>query len=195
MSFREQLKLIRSSSGATVQQIADYIGVPRTTVSGWLNTDNRTPNPDQVKQLSEYFRVPVGYFFSDANKIKFRSVPLVGKASCGIPKLTHFEDYEEHIMITEDQYSKNSYAVTADGDSMFPKIKDGDVLYINPDCEVQNGDTVHYFYDGQSGIKKYINNGKVISLIPINTEYNPILIDFNINNFVAYKVTHILSKA
>jgi SOS-response transcriptional repressor LexA len=70
------------------------------------------------------------------------------------------------------------YAVQAEGESMSPKINHGSIVYCNVNRRIENGSIVHYSLDGESGIKRYKINerGDIISLIPINSDYDIITI-------------------
>ncbi len=75
-------------------------------------------------------------------------------------------------------YVNGTYAIEAEGDSMSPKVNEGDIVYCCPSKHVDSGKIVHYWLNGESGIKKYKINEKetIISLIPINPDHDIITI-------------------
>jgi phage repressor protein C with HTH and peptisase S24 domain len=63
-------------------------------------------------------------------------------------------------------------------DSMNPKISYRDIVFCDPSITITSGDIVYYLLNGEVGIKIYKINesGTVISLIPINCNYDIIAI-------------------
>lgn len=100
------------------------------------------------------------------------TIPIIGLASCGIPKEFDLENYEK-LPIRDNFYKARMYAIEAEDNSMAPKINNGDIVYCSQDDGIQNGSIVHYTYKGESGIKKYkVNEAQnTISLIPLNPDH------------------------
>ena len=83
------------------------------------------------------------------------------------------------VPIDDKLFKDGMYAVEAEGDSMTPKINDRNIVYCSPNDDINNGNIVHYTFNGESGIKKYkINEAQnLISLIPLNSDYDIVTID------------------
>lgn len=160
----------------TADDISKVIGVSRGTVTHWSN-GVRTPNPEQIKQISEILNLPVGYFFED-DEMPLKTIPLIGIASCGVPNLT-YSDTVEHIPVPADLARDGVYAVQADGDSMLTKIANGDIVICDKEMPCEHGNIVHYTtIDGESGLKKYLIDDKgVVTLMPLNSDFQPIMCD------------------
>ena len=62
---------------------------------------------------------------------------------------------------------------------MSPVIKNGDIVLIKKDCEIENGNIVIFSLNGNSYIKKYHYNPftKKISFISLNKEYKDIFVE------------------
>lgn len=168
---------LKKEKNVSVQDIADYLEVSRSLVSGWINEpEKRTPNPEQIKKMAIYFGVNTDFLIGVSQSVD-RVIPLIGKASCGIPKEYDLNGYEP-IPVPSKFYKNGMYAVEADGDSMKTKINHGDILYCDPNARIDIGNIVHYFYEGESGIKRYKENekGDTILLVPENDDYDIIII-------------------
>ncbi|RXJ86929.1 LexA family transcriptional regulator [Arcobacter sp. CECT 8985] len=168
----KKISELKDEKKVSVQQIADYLGTSRSSVSGWINEpEKRSPNPEQIYMLSKFFNVSGDYLISESSLIKNRIIPLIGKSSCGVPKDYDLNGYDP-IPVPVDMFKTGMYAVEADGNSMQPKINDGDIVYCCPNRIIDSGKIVHYNLNGESGIKRYKINeaGTIISLIPLNTE-------------------------
>jgi SOS-response transcriptional repressor LexA len=133
----------------------------------------RTPEPQFIYFVSKILNVSGNYLLGMEEKV----IPLIGKASCGIPKEYDLNGYEP-IPVPSKIYKNGMYAVEADGDSMKTKINHGDILYCDPNARIDIGNIVHYFYEGESGIKRYKENekGDTILLVPENNDYDIIII-------------------
>lgn len=68
------------------------------------------------------------------------------------------------------QYRRVAYAVKVNGHSMEPRYQDGDILLVEPTCEVDVGEIGIFNVNGQAFVKK-LGEGKLISL---NKGYNDI---------------------
>lgn len=75
---------------------------------------------------------------------------------------------------------QTSYLLRASGDSMEPKIHDGETLYIRQQDYVDNGEIGIFWYEGQVYVKKLEQQGSHSSLISLNPAYPPIKINGNL---------------
>jgi SOS-response transcriptional repressor LexA len=100
---------------------------------------------------------------------------LIGSASCGIPT-TYYYDDEREMKEAPDGCSRGAYYVKADGDSMLPDIKNGMLILCDPEQEVVSGNIVHFEWDGEHGVKKYLDvNGQTV-LQALNSDYPPLFV-------------------
>lgn len=166
---------LKKEKKVSVQEIADYLEISRSSVSGWINEpEKRTPNPEQIKKMAKFFNVSTDFILGESIN---RIIPLIGKASCGIPKEYDLNGYEP-IPVPAKIYKSGMYAVEAEGDSMKTKINHGDILFCDPNAHIDVGNIVHYMYEGESGIKRYKENekGDTIFLVPENNDYDIIIV-------------------
>lgn len=138
--------------------------------------NNSSPSTKILSALADILGVSTDYLL-DKDAPAQKLVPLIGKSSCGKPKDYDLSNYEP-VSVPLDMYIDGMYAVEADGDSMAPRINDGDIVYCIPNQIIDNGKIVHYWLNGESGIKKYKINeaGTIISLLPLNPDYDIITI-------------------
>lgn len=57
-----RLRYLRKQDDATQQQVADALGVQKSTVSMWEN-GKRFPDFERLEALADYFNVPIRTFF------------------------------------------------------------------------------------------------------------------------------------
>lgn len=101
-------------------------------------------------------------------------IPLLGAIACGDPILAQ-ENIEDYIDLPRT--IKADFALTCEGDSMIDAgIKDGDVVYIRSQPEVQNGQIAAVLVDGESAtLKRFFFNDGVVTLMAANQSYPPIV--------------------
>lgn len=101
-------------------------------------------------------------------------IPLLGAIACGTPILAQ-ENIEGYVDLPK--HIKADFALTCEGDSMIDAgIKDGDVVYIRSQPEVQNGQIAAVLVDGESAtLKRFFFNDGVVTLMAANQTYPPIV--------------------
>ena len=71
--------------------------------------------------------------------------------------------------------SEEAFIVEAKGDSMEPKIKQGDIIIAKKQNYAENNDLVVCVHESEVLIKKYILSGKNVILYSLNKNYDPFL--------------------
>ena len=133
----------------SIEKVAPFLGVSAAFIMGWEETDSA---PD-------YFR------FDNIIPIpKTKKVPFYGDIACGQPilavaDLDEFIDMPEHI--------KATFALRCKGDSMInARIFDGDIVYINGQNSVNNGEIAAVIINDEEVTLKrvyyYPDDGKMI---------------------------------
>lgn len=86
---------------------------------------------------------------------------------------------DENENTIQDMFLKFSIGVTMLDNSMFPTIKAGAKLEIVKSDNYKTGDIISVEIDGQNLIRTYIDAGKNVTLLPVNTDFEPITIAKN----------------
>lgn len=75
----------------------------------------------------------------------------------------------EMILVDENVPNNADFAVSIQGNSMYPYIKDGDTVYVKKDCELSIGDVGIFCVDGATYCKQYyIDEDKNLTLVSAN---------------------------
>ena len=85
------------------------------------------------------------------------------------------EDYGTEYASVKDP--QNYFYLVVKGDSMEPRISDGDLALIHRQNTLDNGDLgVMVYGDGNGTLKKYIQRGNAVVLHPFNPDYEDLII-------------------
>ena len=119
-------------------------------------------------------------------------IPVYGEIAAGIP-IEAIEDVIDFEEITPELAASGEFlALSVKGDSMAPRIQNGDVVIIRRQETVENGDVAAVMVNGDSATLKKVkaeNNG--LWLMPLNPAYDPI---FYSKKECAEKPVRILGK-
>lgn len=175
--FSKNLKKYMTKYKASIHDISLICNVRELEVEKWIN-GIKSPRIDKIQALADYFDC----YKSDLTDLIGRSamqksgvkIPVIGRVIAGIPieAIEEIIDYEEisDAMANNGEY----FALQVKGDSMEPKMSDGDVVIVRKQETAQTGDVAIVLVNGDEATVKKIrimDNG--IMLIPFNTKYDP----------------------
>jgi repressor LexA len=170
------LASLRKEKGLTQKDVADYLGISRQAYANY-EAQNREPDINTLKSLSEFFGVTIDYILGNESsraKIKGVKIPVYGKVAAGIPMeaITDIEDYEE---ITEDLARTGEFAaLKIKGDSMEPRMMEGDVVIVRIQNTIENGEIAVVMVNGDAATcKKIKKTPEGVMLVPINPSHEP----------------------
>ena len=105
-------------------------------------------------------------------------LPLVGRVAAGSPILAQ-EHIEAHYRIDPAFFNpKPHYLLRVSGMSMKNAgILDGDLVAVHRTPEVRSRQIIVARLDDEVTVKRYRQNGSVVSLLPENEDFEPIIVD------------------
>ena len=178
-----KIKNLRTSQGLTLEQVASQVGVGKSTVRKWETGMIENMRRDKIAKLATALHTTPGYLmgWEDApNNIpsnmqpmpEMRKIPRVGRIACGEPITAeeNIEDYDE----TPSGWHAD-FSLLCVGDSMSPKIEDGDIVAIRCQQEVQNGEIAAVRIGDEATLKMVFLHSDYIELRPVNPEYPSII--------------------
>lgn len=171
--FAKRLKELREQRGISQKQLAEHLQVAQGAVGNW-ESGVRRPTVKRLQQLAEFFGVSVDELLDTAPK-KGVPVPVLGVVRAGIPieAVEEILDYEEIDAATAS--SGNFFALRVQGDSMEPRITEGDVVVVRQQADVDSGDVAVVLVNGnEATVKKLVKHENGISLVAFNPKYAPL---------------------
>jgi repressor LexA len=184
--FGYKLKELRKREKISQKELATQIGVAQSTVGMWENGKNK-PEYDTLLKIAEFFEVSVDYLSGKngtAAHPQFQEsgvkIPVLGEVAAGLPieAIEDIEDYEEIPVIMAKQ--GNFFALKIRGDSMEPRIKEGDIVIVRKQSDINNGDVaILLLNESEVTCKKVVKHNNGISLISFNAAYVPRFFTYN----------------
>lgn len=194
------IKRLRMRKGLSQKELAIKVGVSQPTASDW-ETGKKNPTGDNLERLARMFSVsrevilgiipvpierstisappkaetaPTAPAIPGFQTIPYSAptvmLPIIGSVRCGEGGLAFEEDLgaEPATVPNAQEY----FWLRAEGDSMEPRICDGDLVLVHQQETVDSGDIAVVVVNDEEGTLKqvFIANG-TIALIPYNQSH------------------------
>lgn len=189
MALAKNIRYLRKKMGYSQEDFADKFGYKSyTTIQKWESGISKPPFK-QLKALSDLFNIDIDtlvnqdlQYAETANetqpKNKGVKIPVLGEVAAGIP-IDAIEDIIGYEEITAEMAKKGEFfGLQIKGNSMEPKISNGDIVIVKKQSDVENGAIAVVLINGDSTTVKrikYLENG--IMLIPSNPQFEPMFYD------------------
>lgn len=174
------LRTARKLKKLTQKDVAELVGIDRTTYNRYENGMTQ-PDNDKLLKLATVLDVSVDYLLGNKPQIEHgatRLIPLLGTVPAGTP-IEAIEDIEEYIDIYPRLVKHGElFALRVQGDSMEPDLHHGDIVIIEKQEFVDNGDVAVVRVNGEDVTLKRVKlTAKGLMLIPSNPAYDPVYFD------------------
>ena len=188
MTVGDRIRQVRQEQDVTQQELADYIGVSKQAVYKYENNIVTNIPTDKVDAIAKRLKVSPAYLMGweeqpEPNKPtippgfepmpKMDWVPLVGRIACGTP-ITVEENVEQMVCVPSRWHS--TFTLTCKGDSMEPRIHDGDLVAIRSQPEVEQGEIAAVRIGDEATLKHVYLHENFIELRPENPAFESIIL-------------------
>lgn len=172
------LKYFRMMNGLSQQRLANKLGVSRSAVAMW-ETGKSQPDNSLLLKSAQILNVSVDELLGNEsapqksdNAIK---VPVLGYVAAGIP-IEQIEDILDYEELDPERFNPHCeyFALKIRGDSMQPRIMDGDVVIVRKQPSVESGEIAIVCVNGEEATCKQVRKHEDgLSLISLNQSYAP----------------------
>lgn len=180
--------LMQKHSVTTVADLAKLIRVPQPTFHRLMAGENQDPKYTLLKRVADYFKISVsdlvekdlrnasaGNVIGEAEEVSFTRVPVMGSAQLGSEG--HWVGLDNGDgFVNWPSRDPEAFALRCKGDSMKPRIKDGEYVVVEPNHGYLPGDEVLLVTrDEQVMIKTFLyqRDGAVL-VMSVNEEHPPL---------------------
>ncbi|MBI4535373.1 MAG: LexA family transcriptional regulator [Ignavibacteriae bacterium] len=175
------------------EQVPDGVSITKiakstNTQASWLLTGEgemyaSLVRPENVYPLSSATR----------RKVMLTDLPLISAVPAGKVSTMFHPDYVDDYVTVDDVKDPQAFALKVKGNSMAPRIEDGDVVVVSPQQEVHNGDVCVVRVNDEDTLKKVKFEGNYLHLIPLNPDFEPVTVKKKDVNFV-WKVVKLIKE-
>lgn len=184
MEFKSRIKELRKTKNLNQEELANILHLEKSTVSKWERGINY-PNQNIQTMLADLFGVSVDYLLGRTEtNISNAYCPdavvsfgVLGKVACGfggaVEEIATGETITVPIEMLGGRPASDYFVLQVRGNSMYPKILDGDKVLVLRTESVDSGTTAVVLYNGdEATLKKvFYENGAWVDLVPNNPEY------------------------
>ena len=147
--------------------LANALNVSEAWLMGFdVPMERKTPAPSDLSELYEKY--------PNIKPIKKVKIPMLGNIACGEPT---FADEQYETFIETDGHIQADFCLTCDGDSMEPKLMNGDIVFIRKQPEVNDGQIAAVLIEDEATLKRvyYDKPNNVLTLVAENPKYRPFI--------------------
>lgn len=172
--MKPDIKSRRKELNLTLEQVGDLVGVGKSTVRKWETGDIENMKRDKIVKLAKALRVSPSYIMGieeeqpQLETLPVKKIPVVSKISAGLP-IYNEENLIDYIYFATNKLNsdKEEFGLKVSGDSMDKIFQDGDIVVVEKDSIVENGQLGVVMINGYNATVKRIRyNGDQIILIP-----------------------------
>ena len=179
----ENIDELCSGKRISINKMCTDLGMRNSVISDLKMGRKKGLNAETLNKIASYFGVSVDYLLgnesvSDGPPAPSRPgskwIPVLGKVAAGTPieAVEDILDYEE--IDAKTAASGEHFALQIKGQSMEPRIKDGDVVIVRRQDDCDSGDIAVVLVNGDEATVKRIKKEPAgIMLIPSNPSYEP----------------------
>lgn len=178
-NLQNRLKNLRKEFNYTQKDMGDILGITASAY-GFYEQGRTEPTLDILEKLSNVFSVSIDYILGNddvrlKNEIKIDNVvklPVLGsvRAGTGGWAIEEVVGHEYAFNLCAD--TSDYYYLKVKGDSMEPRISEGDLALVKKQSDVESGDLAIVLINGDEGvIKRVIKKDDCLELHSFNAYY------------------------
>ena len=145
-----------------IYTLSKILNINEAWLMGYDVDIKRTPDEERGNKKAETNVFPI--------PDKPMPVPIIGNIAAGMPILA-VQNIIGYAYLPESEFNKrpNSFYLAVKGDSMNKKFQNGDLVLVDPDIEVCDGDIAAVLIDDEATVKEFHSGDGVIILQPLST--------------------------
>lgn len=212
-SIGERLRTARESKEMDQASLAGKAGIVTRTLQRWEKGE-QVPDGVAITRLARATGVQASWLLTGdgemypapsrpdnvfpipgatRRRVKTVDLPLISAVPAGKVATLFHPDYVDDYVTVDDVKDTQAFALKVKGNSMSPRIEDGDVVIVSPQQEARSGDICVARINGEDTLKKVKFEGNYIHLIPLNPEFDPVTVKKRDVNFV-WKVVKLIKE-
>lgn len=184
MTIGERIKKLREANNMSQTELAERLNTSKQNLYKYENGVITNIPSDKIEMIARIYGVSPSYIMgwneepsniSDIITEDIYKIPVFQSVSAGFGSYASSEIIDYIPLVIKNPYEvPDTLAIVVKGDSMYPKIEDGDIVVVRKQDYVDSGSIAVVIKDNEDGLVKKIEYGKNhIELISINPMYPP----------------------
>ena len=183
LDIGKMIKELRVKKNISQEDLANLLSVNRATIANY-ESGRRALTIDKLEELLDALDTSLADFFNSNNLEKtdlrpeeLRKIPILSDVSAGYGKEA-LEEATHWIKLPASIARNAAFGTFVAGDSMEPKINDGDLLLVQDIPQLDSGEIGVFLLNEKVYCKRFHYNPitKEMVLKSLNTNYDPIYI-------------------
>ncbi len=179
----QRIRDLRISQNLTLEQVANEVGVGKSTVRKWETGMIANMRRDKIAVLAKALHTTPAYLMGWVDeprleitvdnlfRIETKKFPILGNIACGEPILA---TEEIELYVEAGANIRADFCLKAKGDSMIgARIYDGDIVFIRKQSMVEDGEIAAVLIDDEATLKRvyYDQTNGILQLFAENPQY------------------------
>lgn len=175
MNIGKRIAEIRKEKGLSQEQLSEITDIHRVLI-GKYETGKNEPSIQSLSRIADALGVTADELLCRTDKlppflpIRKEAVPIVGEIACGQP-ITAEQNIEGYAELPDGVTA--DFALRCKGDSMEPTFKEGDLVLIRQQEEVEPGQIAAVGVGGEATLKRFYMTSDSVVLVADNPAYAP----------------------
>jgi len=194
-TIAQRIRLARQGKDFDQARLAAKLDVATRTLQRWEKGE-QVPDSNYLMRLAKIMSVSPQWLLTGSGlmysressekilplptnrykKVDLISLPLLSSVPGGAPSLMFHPEYVEKYITVDNVHGNGAFALEVKGNSMAPKIEDGDIIVVSPKLESRSGDICVVRVSDEDTVKRVKIDDNLIYLIPLNPEYEPMAV-------------------
>lgn len=181
-----RIQSLRISKGITQEELSTMSGVHRVSIAKYESGAVKHPSSKTLEAIASALGTSTDYILGRTDQVKANylsafpdaypmppqnSLPIYGAIKCG-PGGLAMEELLGYAQSEKDPATH--FMLMCYGDSMLPDFRDGDVVVIHQQEDVESGEIAAVIVDNEEGtLKRVVIQEKALTLVALNPAYPP----------------------
>ena len=184
MTMGEYIRELRLQAELTQEELGQKLNPPvnRAAVNKWETNQVENIKRTHIEQMSKMFHVRPSVLMCFSDPVPADALPVedvvpikvLGRVAAGEP-ISAVEDVIGQVSVPKSYgNSSDLFALKIKGDSMSPRIQEGDTVIVRKQSDAESGQIVIALVNGDEAVCKRLQKyAEGISLISLNPQYEP----------------------
>lgn len=171
MGIYERVKALCDNQNLAVTALEKKLGFGRGTIGKWRHA---APSSKSLTAVADYFNISVTWLLNGASEDGEEWIPLYEYVSAGYGAVMNAVSVG-YIDLKPPKDGYEYFALKVRGNSMAPRISDGDVVIVRKQNDVKSGEIAIASINGdEATCKQIIKSESGIAFVGLNTDvYSP----------------------